>query len=259
MSQTLVLLSLYFSFTQGSWWRPHQHMYWNDVISEHHINTGVQGEEVFVLDLFDVPKSIIDDLHRKGKKVVCYFSAGTKEDWRADASKFPRDGLGDPNKDWPGETWVDIRNSHVRRIMRDRISYAASRHCDGVDPDNVDGWAQNQAGLHLTPADQLDYNRYLAREAHGHGLAIGLKNDVSQLSDLVGDFDFAINESCMNYHECGRYKPFFDARKPVFHIQYVHSTTEGHQKQHEICSSSDRPHDMNTIIKVKTVNWKLAC
>ncbi|XP_052090295.1 uncharacterized protein LOC127726959 [Mytilus californianus] len=144
--------------------------------------------------------------------------------------------------------------------MRDRIAHAKSRHCDGVDPDNVDGWAQNQAGLHLTSDNQLDYNRYLAREAHGYGLAIGLKNDVSQLDDLVGDFDFAINESCMDYdHECDRYKPFFDARKPVFHIQYVSSTTEGHQKQHEICSSSKRPHNMNTLIKHGMVNWKIGC
>ncbi|CAC5377558.1 unnamed protein product [Mytilus coruscus] len=136
-------------------------MAWNDVINEPHINTGVHGD-MFVVDLFDVPTSIIDDLHRKGKRVICYFSAGTKEDWRNDAGKFPPDGLGVPNKDWKGETWVDIRNSQVRRIMRDRIAYAKSRHCDGVDPDNVDGWAQNQAGLHLTSDNQLDYNRYLA-------------------------------------------------------------------------------------------------
>ncbi|VDI59357.1 Hypothetical predicted protein [Mytilus galloprovincialis] len=116
--------------------------------------------------------------------------------------------------------------------MRDRIELANSRHCDGVDPDNVDGYSQNQAGLHLTPANQLDYNRYLdtanpclylkipssslsncviilqQTEAHGYGLAIGLKNDLSQLSDLVGDFDFAIDESCMTYNECYLYKPF---------------------------------------------------
>ncbi|CAC5364300.1 unnamed protein product [Mytilus coruscus] len=196
---------------------------------------------------------------RNWKKVICYFSAGTKENWRNDAGEFPSDGLGVPNKYRPGETWVDIRNSQVRRIMRDRIENTNSRHCDGVDPDNVNGWAQNQSGLYLTPDDQLDYNRYLATVAHENGLAIGLKNDVSQISDLVGDFDFAINESCMKYHECDLYKPFFDARKPVFHIQYVSSITEGRQKQEEICASSNRPQDMNTLIKVGMKNWRLAC
>ncbi|CAG2252457.1 unnamed protein product [Mytilus edulis] len=180
-------------------------MAWNDVINENYINTGVHGE-MFVVDLFEVHTSIIEDLHRKGKRVICYFSAGTKEHRRPDYLDFPSDGLGLPNEDRPGDTWVDIKN-----------------------------------------------------KAHGYGLAIGLKNDVSQLDDLVGDFDFAINESCMDFDDCNRYKPFFDAIKPVFHIQYVNSTTEGHRKQEEICSSSKRPHDMNTLIKHGMVNWKIGC
>ncbi|XP_076092029.1 uncharacterized protein LOC143063653 isoform X1 [Mytilus galloprovincialis] len=258
MSPTFEILILCFSISHASWWHPHPHMAWNDVINETYINTGVHGE-MFVVDLFEVHTSIIEDLHRKGKRVICYFSAGTKEHRRPDYLDFPSDGLGLPNEDRPGDTWVDIKNSQVRRIMRDRFEYAQSRHCDGVCPDNVDGWVENQAGLYLTPENQLDYNRYLAIEAHGYGLAIGLKNDVSQLDDLVGDFDFAINESCMDFDDCNRYKPFFDAIKPVFHIQYVNSTTEGHRKQEEICSSSKRPHDMNTLIKHGMVNWKIGC
>ena len=46
--------------------------------------------------------------------------------------------------------------------MRARIELAISRHCDGIDPDNLFGWEGNVAGLHLTPENQLDYNRYLA-------------------------------------------------------------------------------------------------
>ncbi|CAC5364296.1 unnamed protein product [Mytilus coruscus] len=225
-------------------------MAWNDVTIETHINTSVHGD-MFVVDLFDVPKHIIDDLHRNGKKVICYFSAGTKEDWRKDADQFPSDGLGVPNNHSPGET--------VKRVMRNRTAYAKSRHCDDVVPTNVDGASWNQAGIHFTADNQLDYNRYLVTEAHGNDLAIGLMNDVLQLHELVGDFDFAINVSCMDYHECHKYKHFFYARKPVFHIQYVSSTTEGQQKQQEICSSLERPRYMNTIIKHKMVNWKLDC
>src|SRR5687767_8140673 len=40
--------------------------------------------EVFDIDLFDNENSIIDDLHSKERKVICYFSAGTYEDWRDD-------------------------------------------------------------------------------------------------------------------------------------------------------------------------------
>lgn len=48
---------------------------------------------------------------RKGKKVVCYFSAGTAEEWRPDYSDFPRDALGDPDPNWERERWVDIRDT----------------------------------------------------------------------------------------------------------------------------------------------------
>ncbi|XP_063431753.1 uncharacterized protein LOC134714432 isoform X2 [Mytilus trossulus] len=166
MSTTLVIFTLCISFGNASWWHPHPHMNWNYVIGERHINTSIYGN-MFVVDL-DVDKRIIENLHREGKKVICNFSAGTKECSRKDAGQFPPDGLGAPVKDYPKETWVDIMNIEVRRIMRARIILANSRHCDGVYPSNVDGWVNNQAGLHLTPENQLDYNRYLANAGVPH-------------------------------------------------------------------------------------------
>lgn len=47
----------------------------------------------------------------KGKKVVCYFSAGTYEDWRPDKGQFPPDALGNEDPIWRGERWVDIRDT----------------------------------------------------------------------------------------------------------------------------------------------------
>ena len=35
-----------------SYWHPHQHTSWNDVIGETHINTGIHGD-VYVIDLFE--------------------------------------------------------------------------------------------------------------------------------------------------------------------------------------------------------------
>ena len=63
----------------------------------------------------------------------------------------------------------------------------------GVDPDNVDAHTFNTS-FPLTPADQLAYNRWLADTAHGLGLAAGLKNDVDQIRQLVGSFDYFVNE-----------------------------------------------------------------
>ena len=44
------------------------------------------------------------------------FSAGTKEDWRADADDFPVASLGEALGDWEGEVWVDV-NNEVSKVM----------------------------------------------------------------------------------------------------------------------------------------------
>ena len=43
---------------------------------------------VYDIDLFDTSQENIQLLKDKGKKVVCYFSAGSSEDWRTDFKKF---------------------------------------------------------------------------------------------------------------------------------------------------------------------------
>ena len=44
---------------------------------------------VWDIDLFDSETSNIQALKTAGKIVICYFSAGTREDWRDDAKDFP--------------------------------------------------------------------------------------------------------------------------------------------------------------------------
>jgi len=43
---------------------------------------------IFEVDLFDTPVSTFRTLKRQGKKIICYFSAGTSEDWRPDYKDF---------------------------------------------------------------------------------------------------------------------------------------------------------------------------
>ena len=75
-----------------------------------------------------------------GKKVICYFSAGSYEDWRPDASEFKKEDLGRDLDGWPGEKWLDLDSENVRRVMKGRVELAKEKGCDGVDPDNVDGY-----------------------------------------------------------------------------------------------------------------------
>lgn len=175
---------------------------------------------VYDVDLIDAPQATIDLLHRQGRRVVCYFSAGSSEDFRSDAGLFAAADKGKKLDGWDGERWLDIRSDNVRRFMTaQRLDLAAVKTCDGVEPDNVDGYA-NDTGFPLTAADQLAYNRFLATEAHRRGLAVGLKNDVEQVAALAEAFDFAVNEQYHEYDECALLRPFTAAGKPVFNAEY---------------------------------------
>src|SRR5437667_2957795 len=142
----------------------------------------------------------VNAVHARGGHAICYISAGTWENWRADAGQFPASVLGNKNG-WPGEKWLDIRQiSTLGPIMSARIQKCKQPGFDGIEFDNVDGYA-NRTGFPLTAADQFNYNTYLANLAHQNGLSAALKNDLGQLSDLKPYFDYAINEQCMQYKE----------------------------------------------------------
>lgn len=207
--------------TLTSWYHPPLNVSWQ-IQLQGTLNTGY-NVTLYDLDLFDTPQATINDLHAAGHKVICYFSAGTYENWRPDASRFKPSDLGNNLGAWPGESWLDTRSSNVRAIMASRLDLAVQKGCDGVDPDNVDGYT-NQPGLPLTYATQLNYNLWLASQAHQRGLAVSLKNDLDQIPDLVSHVDFAINESCNVYNECSLMKPFIAAGKPVLEINYLYAS-----------------------------------
>lgn len=214
--------------------------------------------EMYDIDLFDAPQAVIDALHADGRIVVCYFSAGSYEDWRPDAGDFPMQALGKPLDGWPGERWLDVRDPMVRAVQAARLDLAAAKNCDGVEPDNVDGY-QNDTGFPLTARDQLDYNTWLATEAHARGLSVGLKNDLDQVEALEPLFDWALDEECVAYDECDRLAPFVAAGKAVFHVEYVDDPAEGQAKADAVCPVT-APLSFSTLIKQWDLDaWRIAC
>lgn len=227
------------SVSATEWWTPVPGTNWQIQLNGK-ISTAAKVA-MFDLDLYDVPQTVIDRLHTRGVKVVCYFSAGSFENWRDDATAFPSEVMGNPLQDWPGEHWLDIRRLDLLApIMQARLDLAVTKKCDGVDPDNVDGYS-NASGFPLTAEDQLAFNRWLAAAAHTRGLAVGLKNDLNQINDLVGDFDFAVNEQCVAFEECHLLMPFISANKPVFGIEYS-------GKKSKICREANQ-RNFDTLIK----------
>ena len=199
-------------------WTPPRGLSWQVQFSGQ-IDTSVDAG-VFDLDAFDTPASLVQALHDEGRRVVCYINAGAWENWRPDAGRYPRSVKGAHLDGWPGERWLDIRRLDVLKpILRDRIGLCRDKGFDGVEFDNVDGYS-NATGFDLRRADQLRFDRWLARAAHENELAVGLKNALSLAEQLEPDFDFALLEQCFQYRECGLARPFTDAGKPVVDIEY---------------------------------------
>jgi len=175
--------------------------------------------DVYDIDVFDSEPSTIAGLQADGRTVICYFSAGSYESWRPDADDLEPTALGETLDGFEDERWLDVRDVSVRAVAEGRLDLAVDKGCDGVEPDNVDGYA-NDTGFDLTGDDQLDFNRFLARAARERGLLVGLKNDLDQIPDLVDVFDFAVNEQCHEFDECEAYAPFIEQDKPVFNAEY---------------------------------------
>jgi hypothetical protein len=183
------------------------------------VDTAVRAP-VFDVDGVETPRRSIRRLHRRHRKVVCYFSAGSYEPYRADASRFPRELLGKPIAGFPDERWLDIRRfRRFAKPLRARFRLCRRKGFDAVEPDNVNGFT-NPTGFPLSARDQLRFNRWVARQVHARGMSVALKNDPEQARRLVGPFDFAVVEQCFQYHECSRFSPFVDAGKAVFEAEY---------------------------------------
>jgi hypothetical protein len=176
--------------------------------------------DVFDVDAFDVSKDTVAALHAKGRHVVCYVDAGSWEPYRPDKNKYPPSVIGRGVDGWPGERWLDIRRLDILGPIIDaRVARCERKGFDGVEYDWVDSYAQ-ATGFAITKDDSLRFDRWLAKTAHAHGLAVGLKNALGLVKSLVDRYDFAVNEQCFQYHECTREQPFLDAGKAVFNVEY---------------------------------------
>ena len=102
--------------------------------------------------------------------------------------------------------------------MEERFQIAKEKGCQGIEPDNVDGW-DNETGFSLTKDDSEEYLTFLSAAAHNLDLLIGLKNSAEIASTMQPNFDFAVVEECKKYKECNKYSVFIENDKPVFAIE----------------------------------------
>lgn len=72
--------------------------------------------DVYDVDLFDITADVIQRLHGRGKKVICYMNTGSSESWRPDFAAIKTVDKGDVMKEWRREQWLDIRSPDVFEV-----------------------------------------------------------------------------------------------------------------------------------------------
>jgi hypothetical protein len=244
----------------ATYWQPKAGISWQIEIDSP-LTTAQTTEDyaVFDIDLFDNDATTIAALHSNSRKVICYFSAGSYENWRPDASNFTSADYGNALDGWPGEYWLDTNCPNVRNIMTARLQLAVTKGCDGVDPDNVDAYDNNN-GLGLTQADAVNYVQFLATTAHSLGLAVGLKNALEIVPQVIADVDYAVNEQCVQYSECDGETAFITAGKPVFHIEYPDSAPNVDATTKATICDAPNTQGFSTLLKEMSLNdWAEAC
>lgn len=203
---------------RASWWSPPRGVNWQWQLTTP-VDTTV-AQPVFDIDGFENSAAVVAKLHSQGKKVICYLDMGGAENYRPDYNMFPASVKGRTVDGWADERWVDIRQiTLLQPIITERFNMCAAKGFDAIEPDLADAYA-NSTGFPITASDQVRWNDHLALEAHNRGLSVALKNAPDIVTREVSVFDFAIVEECLQYSECGMYRPFLTAGKAVLHAEY---------------------------------------
>lgn len=217
---------------ENSWWQPRAdenlRWYWqlqDPIVTSHKV-------DVYDVDI-DTPQAELDLLKSRGVKLICYFSVGTVELWRDDATLFPKDIVGERYDGYEDEQWLDISNiDALASVMRARLDRCAAKGFDGIEGDNVDAFYQENrsasgvvtglgTSFGITRQQSADYVLWLARESHQRGLGFGLKNAEALVKDVIDQVDWMITENCFVDNWCEDAQLFVTANKPVFMAEYV--------------------------------------
>lgn len=119
-------------------WEPEVGTEWQIVLQSNlkATNKFTPDVPVYDIDLFGNDDSVFKALKEQGKKIICYFSAGSYEPYRPDSDDFKASDKGSIMDGWEDENWLDINSDNVRAIMKKRIELAADRGCGSSFPFN---------------------------------------------------------------------------------------------------------------------------
>jgi len=198
-----------------------------------YVDQKVSGDGNFVVNT-----AAVDAIHAAGGHAICYVDAGDAETYRPDYDRFVEfdeacDGclIGNPfSQVFPDEFFLNINNDQgqrtfILRVNEERLQKCADAGFDAVEWDIIDTFEDPHSGFNISARSQLMFNTRLANLAHRYGLSVAMKNDPSQVAELLPYFDFAVVEECFEWNYCaGNPEPgevaFVEAGKAVFEVEY---------------------------------------
>lgn len=168
--------------------------------------------------------SAIATLAAKQTVIICRVGLGGVNTTDPDFGQFPAAALGEPTPFDANDRYLDLA---MRSTWEDaafaRLDLAKAIGCDGIEPYMADH-DLNMTGFNETSAAEIAWGNSVASEAHDRKLSIGMRNgtNVGGLVDaLVGDFDWLLIERCGEFGDCETVRPFINARKAVFGLDYT--------------------------------------
>lgn len=194
------------------------------------------GAKLIDLDGFGTSAAKVAELKSKGYYTVCYINAGSWEPWRPDAAQYPNYLKIQQDPDWPEEYFLDVSDvfksgSALAPILQARFKMCKDKGFDALEPDNLQN-DENVSGGKVTTQQQIDFNGWVADQAHAAGLAVFQKNgpDKVLLKDRTGKmmvekFDGILNEECQAYSECGPLAEYTKRGKLALNVEYKSSLT----------------------------------
>ena len=189
------------------------------------------GVKLLDIDGFNISASKVGQLNAQGVYTVCYLDVGSYEPGRPDSSQYPAYLKVQQDPNWPAEYFLDVTDvfkpgSVLATILNNRFKMCKDKGFSAIEPDNLQN-DENVTGGRITLQQQIDFNGWVADQAHAYGLAVFQKNgpDKILLRDRTGKmmvekFDGILNEECQQFGECAPLSEYVKRGKLALNTEY---------------------------------------
>ncbi|MBA3499164.1 MAG: endo alpha-1,4 polygalactosaminidase [Myxococcota bacterium] len=184
----------------------------------------------------------IAQLDAAGTIVICHVGTGAVDlATDPDAMKFPGYEASPPDRPtamvpnsaigWStpagaNERFVDFRNATAAKVLKKRIQLAKDIGCDGILAYRNDAASfaatTTMPGFTVSPQEQLDWIVAVAAEGHRLMISVGGRGGHGEVNvgEIDDDYDWLVADRCGELGDCGLARPFIEARRAVFGIDY---------------------------------------